>query len=143
MPGYLEGYAGRLAPAAARLAAVSLECRPALDIIREYGRHARILIYADPPYLGSVRGLTKGRQRGNEYACEMRRDAEHEALAHKLHAAAAAVVLSGYHSPLYERLYDGWHCHEIPTQPATVARPGHVSRCCGPTGCSRRADAVR
>ena len=30
-----------------------------------------------------------------------------------LHAARAAVVLSGYHSPLYDELYQGWHQAEV------------------------------
>lgn len=33
-----------------------LECRPALDVIRCYGRHPDNLIYADPPYLRGTRG---------------------------------------------------------------------------------------
>jgi len=28
-------------------------------------------------------------------------------------AARAAVVLSGYHSPLYDEMYDGWHRAEL------------------------------
>lgn len=110
MPEYLAAYVTRLAPAAARLAGVSLECKPALDLIREYGRHADVLIYADPPYLGSTRTW------GNNYAVEMRTDAEHEALAAELHACLASVVLSGYDSPLYGELYGTWHRAEIRTQ---------------------------
>ena len=84
----------------ARLARVSLECRPALEIIRAYGAEPRALLYVDPPYLGSTRALN--------YQCEMPSDAEHEALAEALAGAVAAVVVSGYRSPLYERLYAGW-----------------------------------
>ena len=66
--------------------------------------------YADPPYLGSTRTW------GNNYAHEMRTQAEHEALAEALGTCTAAVVLSGYRSPLYERLYDDWHRIEIRTR---------------------------
>lgn len=52
LPGYLSGYIGRIPPAARRLVGVSLECRPALDVIADYGRHEDVLLYCDPPYLG-------------------------------------------------------------------------------------------
>jgi hypothetical protein len=38
MPDYLDAYVARLVPAAARLAAVSLECLPALELIERYGQ---------------------------------------------------------------------------------------------------------
>jgi DNA adenine methylase len=37
MTDYLDGYLARMAPAAARLRRVSLECRPALELIDKYG----------------------------------------------------------------------------------------------------------
>ena len=55
MPGYLESYVDRMRSAAGRLANVSLEARDALDVIRDYGKHPTICIYADPPYLGATR----------------------------------------------------------------------------------------
>jgi DNA adenine methylase len=115
MPGYLSSYVARLGPAAERLARVSLECKPALDLIREYGQHPGCLIFADPPYLGSLRTLNHGRCRGPDYAHELRTDEEHRELADALRAARAAVVLSGYGSPLYDELYAGWHRAEIAT----------------------------
>lgn len=103
MPGYLDGYVARLAPAAARLHGVSLECLPALDLIAKYGHDPEVLLYVDPPYLGSTRGW------GQNYRHEMKDDADHRALAKALHACTAAVVLSGYASDLYDRdLYAGW-----------------------------------
>lgn len=103
MPGYLAAYTDRIGPAARRLARVSLECRPALDVIGDYGRHADVLLYCDPPYLGSTRGW------GNQYRHELRTDEQHRELAAALHACRAAVVLSGYPSVLYHGLYAGWH----------------------------------
>lgn len=118
MPGYLRTYAGRMAPAVERLMRVSLECRPATEVIERYGRHEGCLIYADPPYLASVRTLNlstgKGRGRGPDYACELRTDDEHRELAGPLRAARAAVVLSGYDSPLYAELFGDWHRVELP-----------------------------
>lgn len=97
----------RLAPAAERLRNVSLECMPALDLIAKYGAHPDVLLYTDPPYLGAVR---RGSHR---YGHEMPGEAEHRALAEALHACKAAVVLSGYRSPLYDALYADWHCEQV------------------------------
>lgn len=103
MPGYLEAYVERMAPVAERLHNVSLECMPALELIGKYGADPDVLLYVDPPYLGATRS-----HNGREYGHEMRDPTEHRALGEALHAARAAVVLSGYHSPLYDELYAGW-----------------------------------
>lgn len=105
MPGYLAGYVHRIPSAAWRLRQVSLECRPALEVIREYGKHDDVLIYADPPYVGTTRAVG--------YRHEMGADDDHRELAEALHACAGPVLLSGYHSPLYDDLYDGWAVHEM------------------------------
>jgi DNA adenine methylase len=116
MPDYLEAYVDRLAAAAARLAAVSLECRPAAELIAQYGQHEGCLIYADPPYLGSVRNPRAARAgHGREYSAEMLDAGQHQELATALLETRVAVVLSGYDSPLYDELYAGWHRREIPT----------------------------
>lgn len=108
MPGYLASYTERMISAAERLAGVSLECMPALDLIRSYGQHSETLIYADPPYLESTRGW------GNNYRVEMRKEPDHRALAEALRSCAGPVVLSGYASPLYDdELYADWHRIEI------------------------------
>lgn len=108
MPDYLAAYVARIAPAAQRLSAVSLECRPALDVIRSYGRHREICLYVDPPYLASTRTSVN-------YQHEMSREDQHRELAKALLDCDAAVVLSGYHSPLYDDLYGSWHRAEIQT----------------------------
>jgi DNA adenine methylase len=108
MPDYLAGYVNRIAAAAERLAHVSLECRPALDVIARYGQHPEVLLYVDPPYLAETRTSTN-------YRHEMPRPDQHLDLAEALRSCAATVVLSGYASPLYDDLYRGWHRHEIAT----------------------------
>lgn len=105
MPRYLAGYVSRLAPVAERLATVTLECRPALELVQAYGRHPEVLLYVDPPYLGSTRA--------RNYRHEMGGKEEHRDLAAALEACRSAVILSGYHSELYDELYAGWHRVEI------------------------------
>lgn len=104
MPDYLEAYLGRLYAAAERIAGVSLESRPALDLVERYGRAPGVLLYLDPPYLGTSRA-----QSLDGYAHEMRDPARHRELAAALGACSSSVVLSGYPSPLYDELYEGWH----------------------------------
>lgn len=107
MPAYLDGYVGRMAETAGRLHRVSLECRPALGIIDTYGRSPDVLLYVDPPYLGTSRadGTRSGTKR---YAYDMIDDVDHRALADVLRECAATVVLSGYPSGLYDEMYAGW-----------------------------------
>lgn len=108
MPEYLQGYVARVAAAAERLVGVSLECQPALELIERYGRSPEVLLYVDPPYLGSSR-VSGG------YIHEMRNEDEHHELAAALQQCKASVVLSGYDSPLYADLYRGWHVARINT----------------------------
>ncbi|TYK45197.1 DNA adenine methylase [Actinomadura decatromicini] len=108
MPDYLAGYVNRIAAAAERLKRVSLECRPALDVIARYGQHAEVLLYVDPPYLAETRTSTN-------YKHEMPRPDQHIEVAEALTDCAASVVLSGYASPLYDDLYRDWHRCEIDT----------------------------
>jgi DNA adenine methylase len=117
MAGYLEAYRDRLLPAAERLRSVSLECLPALTVIGKYGAASDVLLYVDPPYLGSVRSDANSR-----YGVEMRTDAEHRELAAALADCRAAVFLSGYDSPLYQELYDGWHRAERRTMTGNATR---------------------
>lgn len=114
MSGYLRGYLARMPAAAARLLTVSLECRPALEVIANYGRFDDTLIYADPPYPASTRN-------GDRYACELSSDEAHIELSEALRAVPAAVVLSGYACPLYDKLYGDWHRAEIATQSGNAA----------------------
>lgn len=104
----LNAYADRMFAAAERLAGVSLECRPALQLIDDYGQHPNVLLYVDPPYLGSVRAG------GNEYRHEMRDEESHRELAAALLGCQAAVVLSHYPASLYDELYAGWHRVDVP-----------------------------
>lgn len=108
MPARLGGYVARLHAVATRLALVSLECRPALEVIAAYGTKRRTLLFVDPPYLAQARS-------GHNYRYEMHTETEHRTLAEALHACTATVVLCGYASDLYDRvLYGDWYRHELP-----------------------------
>lgn len=107
MPEELRKFSARMEPAAARLARVSLECRPALDVIRQYGRASSVCLYCDPPYVGSTR-------RANAYRHEMT-DGDHVELLTALLECRASIVLSGYASPLYDEMLREWSRIEIPT----------------------------
>lgn len=106
MPRYLEAYVARFGPAVARLCGVSLESRPALEVVDVYGKYPGVLLYADPPYVHATR-------KGRGYRHEMTDD-DHRALAAALRAAKATVVVSGYASDLYDvELYPEWHRVEL------------------------------
>ncbi|VBA62312.1 DNA adenine methylase [Mycobacterium attenuatum] len=105
MPGYLDAYVARMAAATRRLHHVSLECRPALDVIDAYGAHEAVCLYVDPPYLGSTRC--------RNYRTEMASESEHAQLLEHLLEARAAVVVSGYASTLYDTVLSDWDRVEI------------------------------
>lgn len=106
MPAYLAGYVDRMAAAAERLQQVSLECRPAGEVIASYGSEPEVLLYVDPPYLGTTRGGG-----GRRYHHEMLGADEHTDLLAALLDCRAAVVLSGYPSALYDDALSGWRRH--------------------------------
>lgn len=88
-----------------RLRGVTIENRPATDILAQYDAKDA-LHYIDPPYVLSTRNTHGG---GNcVYRHEMTDD-EHRQLAALVHQLRGMVVLSGYASPLYdEELYADW-----------------------------------
>lgn len=102
---YLDGYVSRIAEVAERLKLVSLECRDALEVIASYGLPSA-LFYVDPPYLMDTR-------HGAQYRDEFGAVEQHEQLLEALEATPAAVVLSGYAHPLYERRLADWERHEF------------------------------
>jgi DNA adenine methylase len=83
-----------------RLRGVTIENRNALEIIPTHDSEST-LFYANPPYLASVRDY------GRVYQYEMSEE-EHIELAKILNETRGAVIVSGYHSDLYDELYRGW-----------------------------------
>lgn len=88
-----------LMEAAARIKQVQVEHQPALDLIRRFN-HDNVLIYADPPYLMSTR-------RGKQYRYEMT-EQDHIDLLEALLQHKGPVILSGYHSEMYDQMLKGW-----------------------------------
>jgi len=83
-----------------RLQGVVVENRDAIEVVRQHDS-PKTLFYVDPPYLHETRGNDK------RYRHEMT-DEDHRRLAACLHSVKGMVVLSGYPSPLYGKLYGGW-----------------------------------
>jgi DNA adenine methylase len=100
-----QGRSGK--PIVERLHGVSLECRPALEVVERYGAHSEVLLMVDPPYVRSTRA-------GVGYRHEMDDD-DHRELAKMLHGCASTVVLCGYPSNLYdEELFPDWNRLALP-----------------------------
>jgi DNA adenine methylase len=103
-----------LAAIVERLRGVVIENRDALEVIAQHDG-PQTLHYCDPPYLPETRDP------GTDYRHEMTRE-DHVRLAEALHAVEGYVVLSGYHSALYDELYADWPRVERATL-ADGARP--------------------
>lgn len=88
-----------------RLRGVTIESRPAIEVLRQYDS-AVTLHYCDPPYLLSTRNVHSACN--SVYRHEMSED-DHRELASVLHRLRGMVVISGYASSLYDdELYVGW-----------------------------------
>lgn len=85
-----------------RLKRVEILCQPALEAIARFD-NPQALIYCDPPYLHETRHPGTC----DIYGVEMSA-VDHSELAGVLNQCKSKVVLSGYPSPLYERLYGSW-----------------------------------
>jgi DNA adenine methylase len=85
-----------------RLRHVSIENVPYASILSRYAHDAECLLYVDPPYLAETRSTAK------EYVHDMSSPAEHRELLSLLLAHEGPVVLSGYASPLYDEMLEGW-----------------------------------
>lgn len=92
-----------------RLRGVVVENRPAVEIILQHDT-PETLHYCDPPYTHGSRSAYTVRT-GKGYRHEMTDD-DHRRLAEVLHGCAGMVVLSGYHSPLYDELYGDWEVRQ-------------------------------
>lgn len=95
---------------ARRFRSVVIENKPFADLIQQHDT-PETLFYCDPPYVFDTRSFPAGAAQPFCYRHEMT-DAQHEELAAVLSDVAGMVVLSGYHSELYDRLLSRWHVVE-------------------------------
>lgn len=84
-----------------RLRGVIIENRNAFEVMASHDSK-ETLFYVDPPYLPETR------DKGTDYRFEMD-EAGHIQLAEALHHLKGSVIVSGYPSLLYDRLYAGWN----------------------------------
>jgi DNA adenine methylase len=87
-----------------RLADIEVSNKHVIDLVNEHRDNTNALIYLDPPYLSTTRTAQKA------YTVEMT-DKEHGALADLLRNVKCKVLLSGYYSSLYAKMYKGWKMH--------------------------------
>ena len=76
------------------------------QFLADYAFQGSELVYCDPPYLKRTR--SSGRRYRYDYE-----EADHIALLALLQTLPCQVMLSGYPSPLYDRLLDGWQTLEL------------------------------
>lgn len=123
-----------------RLAAVVIECRPAVEVMRQHDG-LETLHYVDPPYIHATRAQGNKYDLGwRMYAHEMT-NADHERLLVELRGLVGMVVLSGYAHPLYDDGLSGWDRIELDTY-ADGARPRTEVLWLNPA-CRRALDAER
>lgn len=87
-----------------RLQSIFILNRPAKDVIKAFNLPSTLL-YVDPPYLPDTR------QSKEVYQFEMDAD-DHATLANQLINFKGKVIISGYPSSLYNKLYKGWRCEK-------------------------------
>jgi len=92
-----------------RLRGVTIECRPALEVIRQQDS-PQTLFYVDPPYVLSSRTSVRWQCEADgwrAYAHNLS-DQEHTELLAVLRSAEGMVVISGYESDLYNEALRDW-----------------------------------
>lgn len=102
-----KNYPDALVALIERLQGVVIEHRDAIKVMQAHDSLDAVH-YADPPYVHSTRSeKVRGTVNRKSYKHEMTDD-QHCELAEVLHNLRGAVVLSGYPSDLYNRLYADW-----------------------------------
>jgi DNA adenine methylase len=106
-------YPEQIAVFVERLRGVTIECRPALEVILQQDS-PETLFYVDPPYVLSSRTSVRCQAEADgwrSYAHNLS-DEEHRELAEVLRKCHGMVLLSGYESALYDELYPDWRREE-------------------------------
>lgn len=118
-----ETYKEQLAAIAERIEKTHIFCEPAVDIIKVWDG-PNTLMYLDPPYLPTTRSAP------NVYENEMSID-DHIALSEVINNSKSYIILSGYPSALYSRLYKDWNClkKEIPNHSSQKSKKERKIEC--------------
>jgi len=129
----VQGRIDRFQRCAERLALVSIENCDAADLVTRLATTSDCVVYADPPYLGSSRNGSRQSGAWTDYRFDMGSEDLHRRLAASLRATPATVILSGYPTPLYDELYDGWWSRDLAvtahsSNAVTNARSSRVER---------------
>lgn len=109
----------RMDQVAERLRTVVVDNRDAAEVIAAHDAEDAVF-YLDPPYLSGTRTC------GRDYAHEADGEDFHRALADTLHKVRGQVLLSGYPSPLYTELYEGWDRLEVAVHRAATNTRGRT-----------------
>lgn len=91
-----------------RLRGVVIENKPALELVKQHDS-PHTLFYIDPPYVHKTRSAVMHGPHGYKHEMSNR---QHIELALHLRAVEGMVIVSGYHSSLYDKLYKGWEIEE-------------------------------
>jgi DNA adenine methylase len=94
---YVEPFGGAASVLLRKPRAKIMECHDSPETLH----------YCDPPYVHSTRTTWAGKGARAGYAHEMN-DADHEEFAQCVHGLKGKVIISGYPSPLYDRLFADW-----------------------------------
>lgn len=100
-----SNYPPQIASFCQRLMGVVIENRDAIELMLQHD-YPQTLHYCDPPYVHETRSVYAVRP-GKSYRHEMDEQA-HRHLAATLAELKGMVIVSGYPSPLYDELYQGW-----------------------------------
>lgn len=108
MSALLETFVDGMAAAARRLLDVALECRPAVEVISDYGANRSTLLYVDPPTAG------RARRRASD---------DDQQLAATLKECRGPVVLRSpaADKAVFGELYPGWDCYRL----SAASGPSH------------------
>lgn len=113
-----RNYPSQLVRIIERLRGVVIENRDAAEVMLCHDT-PKTLHYCDPPYVHSTRSTAMHGNHG--YSHEMT-DEDHRRFAECASSLQGSVIISGYHSPLYDELFNGWKLVERASM-ADGARP--------------------